>query len=164
MIFFEAQMMGFPDSNEIINNRKNKVLSFVEKDLFIINNYESAPFKNKNHAIECLIPYHVFQVMADDIKFKGSDIDIELNREVDMLTARLEEMIEETAFNTDGFTPQLLLYHEQRYINSLMMQNKAVGGKKKRERAVKVSNCIRIPRSNLYIYGVPSSIHIRIRK
>ncbi len=49
-------MIGFPDSGEAVNSRKNKVLSFVEKDLFIVNNYESAPFKNKNHAIECLIP------------------------------------------------------------------------------------------------------------
>lgn len=158
-------MMGFPDSNEIINNRKNKVLSFVEKDLFIVNNYESAPFKNKNHAVECLIPYHVFQVMADDIKFKGSDIDIELAREIDMLTTRLEDLVEETTFNNDGFTPQLLLYHEQRYINSLILQNRAPGNKRKKALASKASNCIRIPKSKaLYVYGTPSSIHIRIRK
>lgn len=158
-------MMGFPDSSEIINNRKNKVLSFVEKDLFIVNNYESAPFKNKNHAVECLIPYHVFQVMADDIKFKGSDIDIELAREVDVVTARLEELIEETAFNSDGFTPQLLLYHEQRYINSLILQSRACGSKRKKASAPRASNCVRIPRSKaLYVYGIPSCIHIRLGK
>ncbi len=99
----------------------------------------------------------------DDIKFKGSDIDIELTREIDMLTTRLEDLVEETAFNDDGFTPQLLLYHEQRYINSLILQNRAPGGKKKR--VPRASNCVRIPKSKaLYVYGIPSSIHIRIRK
>lgn len=151
-------MTGFPDSNE----RKSKVLSFVEKDLFIVNNYESAPFKNKNHAIECLIPYHVFQVMADDIKFKGSDIDIDLNGEMAILTAKLEKLIERMAsFNDEGFTAQLLLYHEQRYINSLIQQNKPPVTKKKKSPQLK-STSIRIPKAKgLFVYGKPSSIHIK---
>lgn len=156
-------MLGFHDSNEIaLNNRKNKVLSFIEKDNFIINNYESAPFKNKNHAIECLIPYHLFQVMADDIKFKGSDVEVDLNKEAGELHDRFVDLIEDTMFNDDSFASQLLLYHEQRYINSIMKPNKPTINKKKKDDSTKQSGSVRLPKSPaLHAYGTPSSLHIK---
>lgn len=144
-------------------------MSFIEKDIMILNNYESAPFKNKNHAIECLIPYHVFQVMADDVKFKGSDIDIDLNKEIEGLMAKLERLTEETAFGDEGFTPQLLLYHEQRYLNTLLQQQqvaRAVAPAGRRgQKQNRTALCLKISKAkSVYVYGHPSSIRIRMGK
>ncbi|KAI5169896.1 hypothetical protein PAEPH01_1084 [Pancytospora epiphaga] len=158
-------MTGFPDPSDKINNRKSKVLSFVEKDLFIVNNYESVPFKNVNHAVECLIPYHIFQIMADDIKFKGSDIDIELSKELDILFKKLETAIEEIPKSDGCFVPQLLLYYEQKYINSLINNAKTNTAKVGDPEPVKQNCFLRIPKSTtLYVYGEPSKLRMRIKQ
>lgn len=144
--------------------RKSKVLAFIEKDLFMLNNYETAPFKNKNHAIECLIPYHIFHLMADDIKFKGSDVKIDIERELEIMSLRIRSMIEEHSFDDDGFTPQLLLYHEQRYLNTLAQQSRPQHRKKKSSPEQKAL-CIRIPRTDTYhVYGSPTRIRIKLDK
>ena len=136
--------------------RKSKILSFIEKDIFVLNNYETAAFKNKNHAIECLIPYHIFQLTADDIKFRGSDVQINFKKEINVLKSKIVGMIQEHTFEDECFTPQLLLYHEQRYLNSLAKQN-APQKKKKGAHNLK----IRIPRSkHYYVYGNLTKIRI----
>lgn len=158
-------MAGFPDPSDKINNRKSKVLSFVEKDLFIVNNYESAPFKNVNHAVECLIPYHIFQVMADDVRFKGSDVDVDVPQELDMLTKKLETVVEEIAQNDGGFVPQLLLYYEQKYINSIVNNARTTTTNAQSSESARLSSIIRIPKSsNLCVYGVPSNLHMKIKQ
>lgn len=140
------------------NVRKSKILGFIEKDIFVLNNYETAPFKNKNHAIECLIPYHIFHLTADDIKFKGSDVQIDLSKEIELMKTKLINMIEEHSFEEECFTPQLLLYHEQRYLNSLAKQN--IPQKKKKS---SVNLKIRIPRTDIYhVYGTP--LHFKISR
>lgn len=142
--------------------RKSKVLAFIEKDLFMLNNYETAPFKNKNHAIECLIQYHIFHLMADDIKFRGSDVEIDMEGELEIMRLKIRNMIEEHSFDDDGFTPQLLLYHEQRYLNSLALQSRSSLHKKKSSLERKAL-CIRIPRTDKYhIYGSPTRIRIKL--
>ncbi len=156
-------MIGYSNINESNEIRKKKVLNFVEKDIFIVNNYESAPFKNKNHAIECLIPYHIFQVMTDDLKFKGSDIDISIEKELNTLVKHVEDVIVDTAHLEDGFTPQLLLYHEQRFINSVVHQNKSSAiSNKKKNFPNKTLKKIRIKKANnIYVYGVIDAIRIK---
>lgn len=139
------------------NVRKNKILGFIEKDIFVLNNYETASFKNKNHAIECLIPYHIFQLTADDIKYRGSDIQINFKKEIGIMKTKLLNMIEEHTFEEECFTPQLLLYHEQRYLNSLAKQNTAPQKKKRNLINLK----IKIPRTDLYyVYGDPLKLRI----
>lgn len=136
--------------------RKNKILGFIEKDIFVLNNYETASFKNKNHAIECLIPYHIFQLTADDIKYRGSDVQINFKKEIGVLKAKLINMIEEHTFEEECFTPQLLLYHEQRYLNSLAKQNTS---QKKKKSPLNLK--IKIPRSKLFhVYGNPLKLRI----
>lgn len=136
--------------------RKNKILGFIEKDIFVLNNYETAAFKNKNHAIECLIPYHIFQLTADDIKFRGSDVEIDFKKEINMMKSKLLNMIEEHTFEEECFTPQLLLYHEQKYLNSLAKQT-APSKKKKTSMNLR----IRIPRTKIYyVYGNSRKLRI----
>ncbi len=139
--------------------RKNKVLAFIEKDLFLLNNYETAPFKNKNHAIECLIPYHIFSLTADDIKFRGSDAEIDMKREMEAMQTKLKKMIQEHCVEIEGFTPQLLLYHQQRYLNNNAYPVKPT---KSPPSVVKKKKCsgdqhftyIRIPRTKTFnVYG-----------
>ncbi|KAL4720438.1 hypothetical protein ACJJTC_010673 [Scirpophaga incertulas] len=113
--------------------RKDKILAFIDKDLFTLNNYETAPFKNKNHAIECLIPYHIFHLTADDIKFRGSDVEIDMKQEINLMRAKIGTMIKEHIYEDDGFTPQLLLYHEQRYLNTLAQQSNTSSSIKKKK-------------------------------
>lgn len=155
-------MMGIPSSKEVLDERKAKIMSFVEKDIFVVNNYESAPFKNKNHAIECLIPYHIFQAMVDDVKFKGSDVEIDLRKGLSVLEKKVLELYEETCFRNENFTPQLLLYHEQRYINSIL-----------RKRAQEAEECpkplasekLRIKRSNnIPAFGPPNRLRLKCPK
>lgn len=158
--------MGYPGPSTLPSSqiRKSKILAFIEKDLFVLNNYETAPFKNKNHAIECLIPYHIFHLTADDIKFRGSDVEIDMGKELEVMKLKIRNMIEEHSFDDDGFTPQLLLYHEQRYLNSLSQQSKSSSHKKKGS-LEKKALCIRIPRTDMYhIYGSPTKIRIKLDK
>lgn len=150
--------------------RKNKVLAFIEKDLFVLNNYETQPFKNKNHAIECLIPYHIFSLTADDIKFRGSDAEIDMKKEMTLMKNKLVKMINEHTFESEGFTPQLLLYHQQRYIANNSYQVKPIKPspppKKKKTQNEKESLYFRIPRSEIFnVYGPIYRITIkRLRK
>lgn len=143
------------------NVRKNKILAFIEKDIFVLNNYETAAFKNKNHAIECLIPYHIFGLTTDDIKFKGSDIEVDFKKEVDLMKSKLINMIEEHSFEEECFTPQLLLYHEQRYLNTLAKQNSSQ--KKKKSPSGRHNLKLKIKRTGLcHVYG--DSFKLRISR
>lgn len=161
--FMEFSNPNIPSSAQI---RKDKILAFIEKDLFTLNNYETAPFKNKNHAIECLIPYHIFHLTADDIKFRGSDIEVDIKEEIRLMQAKIGSMIEEHIYEDDGFTPQLLLYHEQRYLNSLAQQAKSSNPtKKKKDNCDKKAFIVRIPRTEIfYVHGTPFKIRIQINK
>lgn len=146
------------------NVRKEKILSFIEKDIFVLNNYETVPFKNKNHAIECLIPYHIFNLTADDIKFRGSDVEIDMEKELSIMKEKIRNMIEDNPLECDGFTPQLLLYHEQRYLNSIAQQTKTESqpSKKKKQAIDRRLMKIKIPRTELYdVYG--DSFKLRIK-
>jgi len=118
-------MDRYSEENNRGEIRKNKVINFLEKDIFIINNYEQTPFKNRNHAVECMIPYHVFQTMADDLKFKESDVSIDLSQAVQSLNNKISSMIDSIYETGDGFLPQLLLYYEQKYIKG-MLQKKII--------------------------------------
>lgn len=160
-------MLNISGSHDLLNspNRKEKVLSFVEKDIFLVKNYESNPFKNKNHAIECLLPYHIFQLIPDDIKFRGSDIDINLNQEIGTLISKVNKMASDINIKDLGFTAQLLLYHEQRYINSLANQQKSSINKRKKGSTDKNALRLRLPRSKqLHVYGDIDNIHISLSK
>lgn len=150
---------------EIPNIRKEKILAFIEKDIFLLNNYETVPFKNKNHAIECLIPYHIFHLTADDIKFRGSDVEIDIDSQIEILKNQVKTMITEHAFDTDGFTPQLLLYHEQRVLNSIAQQAKAEQKVKKKSTVDRRAMRVRIPKTKLYyVSGGPLKIRMKIEK
>ncbi len=160
--------MGFQNTDTPLSSqvRRDQILAFIEKDLFVLNNYETTPFKNKNHAIECLIPYHIFHLTADDIKYRGSNVEIDMKKELESMKIRVKSMIEEHTFETDGFTPQLLLYHEQRYLNSLAQQNKPASASKKRKTSQgKKYMSIRIPRTNEFkVYGPISRLRIMLNK
>lgn len=146
------------------NIRKEKILAFIEKDIFVLNNYETAPFKNKNHAIECLIPYHIFNLTVDDIKFRGSDVQIDIGKELSIMKEKIKSMMEDSPLECDGFTPQLLLYHEQRYLNSIAQQSKTEqqASKKKKHVIDRKLLKIKIPRTPLYrVYG--NSFKLRIK-
>lgn len=147
--------------------RKDKVLAFIEKDIFVLNNYETVPFNNKSHAIECLIPYHIFHLTADDIKFKGSDVEIEMKNEVNVMRTKINNMINEHAYDCEGFTPQLLLYHEQRVLNSIAEQGRVSSGlsKKKKQNVDRRFLKVRVPRTEDYhVYGTTRRLRIKIDK
>lgn len=143
--------------------RKNKILSFIDKDIFVLNNYETSAFKNKHHAIECLIPYHVFYLTADDIKFRGADVEVDLTKDLETVSKKVRNMIEEHAFEDEGFTPQLLLYHEQRYLNSLYQNGTPSKSKnKKKTMSDRKELKIKIPRSrNFHVWSSGHKIRFR---
>lgn len=146
--------------------RKAKVLAFIEKDMFVLNNYESVPYKNRNHALECLIPYHIFHLTADDIKFRGSDVEIDMRKEIEQMKSKIKNMFEEISFENDGFTPQLLLYHQQKYLNSKIEMVKPAPispQKKKRNHIDQKYLRFRIPRTEIFDVSGPI-FKMRIRR
>ncbi|KAM0685855.1 hypothetical protein COBT_002930 [Conglomerata obtusa] len=57
-----------------IVNKKDKVTHFLNKDQFQILYPEDRPFKNKKHAIECLIPYHTLgDFLYEDLQYFAAD-------------------------------------------------------------------------------------------
>lgn len=157
--------MTFSNTSEITNNRKDKIHAFIEKDIFTLNNYETAPFKNKNHAIECLIPYHIFHLTADDIKFRGSDIEVNLERQFAIANEKIKNLLYEHTFDNEGFTPQLLLYHEQRFMNSIAQQAKEEKHAANEKSVDRRFLSIRIPKYSLcHAYGTPLKPRIKIEK
>lgn len=153
-------------SPETPNIRKDKILAFIEKDIFVLNNYETIPFKNKSHAIECLIPYHIFHLTADDIKFRGSDVKIDIRKEIEVIGTKINNMVQDHTFDSEGFTPQLLLYHEQRILNSIAQQAKASQPPKKKKHTVdKRFLKVKVPRIGPYhVLGDFPKLRIKIDK
>ncbi|KAM0681297.1 hypothetical protein GINT2_000496 [Glugoides intestinalis] len=157
--------MTFSNTSEITNNRRDKIHAFIEKDIFTLNNYETAPFKNKNHAIECLIPYHIFHLTADDIKFRGSDIEIDLEKVFAVANQRIKKFLHEHTFDNEGFTPQLLLYHEQRFMNSIAQQAKEEKDAANEKTVDRRFLSVRIPKYSLCnAYGMPLRPRIKVEK
>ncbi|AFN83514.1 hypothetical protein EROM_080990 [Encephalitozoon romaleae SJ-2008] len=103
--------------------RRQKILGFLQKDLFQIGRPDLRRFMNVNHAYECLLPYHIFGFdLYEDMLFMSSkeaggissEIDemIELMKDAVVLESR-PVVVEET------LVCELLLYYQQRYINSI---------------------------------------------
>ncbi|KAI5149777.1 hypothetical protein ENBRE01_1117 [Enteropsectra breve] len=160
--------MNYQAYNSGISERKAKILSFIEKDNIVVNNYESSAFKNKSHAIECLIPYHIFQVMADDVKFNGADYLPDVNKEIASLCGKIEDMVPQIHSSRDEFTSQLLLYYEQRYFNNLAQQKKTqpvAPKKKEKSPPQKATFPVRIPKSkSLYVFGPINALRLKLSK
>lgn len=125
--YFLNQSTYFQQSLREQFSNKNKTLSFIEKDLFLLNNYEPSLFKNSQHAVEVFSAYHIYNKMVDDLKFEGSTVNINLLNEMNSFEQRFNGFMEGTLLNKShkkAFLSQLLLFHEQRYFLSKVDQDK----------------------------------------
>lgn len=53
-----------------IISKKEKILHFISKDQFQICYPDQKPFKSRKHAVECLVPYHLFGQLEDDYEIE----------------------------------------------------------------------------------------------
>lgn len=169
---------------------KNKIIAFIEKDIFLLNHYESQAFKNIHHAIEVITPYHIFDKMVDDIKFEGSNININLEDDIQRIEKVFLSFIGNTIIETNqnsSFLSQLLLFHEQRYFINKLNQGKkkdaiTEGKTVKKIKTLRKSNLkefndtkihnnnnnkgfLTIKKPNYsYTYGSPYNIHFKFKK
>ncbi|KAL6121168.1 hypothetical protein NUSPORA_01960 [Nucleospora cyclopteri] len=119
--YFVSQNYIFQQSPEEQFSSKNKAIAFIEKDLFVVTHYEPSPFKNIAHAVESVTPYHIFNQMVDDLKFKGSTVNVNLSESVAKIRTQMADFANEVLVEsnqTSSFVAQLLLFHEQRYFLS----------------------------------------------
>lgn len=106
-----------------VQMRRQKVLSFLQKDVFQINRPDLRRFMNSNHAYECLLPYHIFypRIYEDEMFVNTNDVD-GMSEETVQTAGVLREAAElETRTGALGQTLicELLLYYQQKYINSV---------------------------------------------
>ncbi|ADM12028.1 uncharacterized protein Eint_080960 [Encephalitozoon intestinalis ATCC 50506] len=103
--------------------RRQKVLGFLQKDLFQIGRPDLRRFMNLNHAYECLLPYHIFGFdLYEDMLFMNSKEVDGISMEIDEMMGLLKEItvLENRPLATeDTLVCELLLYYQQRYINSV---------------------------------------------
>jgi hypothetical protein len=118
----------FHNYYEQVQLRKQKIAGFLQKDLCQINRPDLRAFLNRSHAIECLLPYHVFSPMIyEDLLFTStracSAVEDELRMAMEQLrdAMRLERkhLVMEKSLVVD-----LLLYYEQRYMNTICMSGR----------------------------------------
>lgn len=107
---------------EQIQMRRQKILSFLEKDIFQINRPDIRRFMNSNHAYECLLPYHLFSpLLHEDAMFVNTSELAVIEDEIEASVELLNEVIAYESRPTvmeKSLICELLLYHQQRYINS----------------------------------------------
>lgn len=102
--------------------RRQKALGFLQKDLFQIGKPDLRGFLNINHAYECLLPYHVFwDGVYEDMLFANSKEVLTVPAEIEEVVPLLRGLVEaegRQAATEETLVCELLLYYQQRYINS----------------------------------------------
>ncbi|KCZ80705.1 hypothetical protein H312_01867 [Anncaliia algerae PRA339] len=84
-----------------IINRRNRLLNHIKKEQLQISMPDTRPFLNERHAIECLLPYHIFyrntpeDFLFNETKVADKEIDVNpLIQEVENLIKESEKRIE----------------------------------------------------------------------
>ncbi|RVD92664.1 hypothetical protein TUBRATIS_008290 [Tubulinosema ratisbonensis] len=76
-----------------IINRRNKILNHIKKEQTQINMPDTRPFQNEKHAVECLMPYHIFlKYTPEDFMFLDTKIEDKVI-ETDSLVEQVESLI-----------------------------------------------------------------------
>ncbi|KAG5860522.1 hypothetical protein KMI_01g01620 [Encephalitozoon hellem] len=103
--------------------RRQKILGFLQKDLFQIGRPDLRRFMNINHAYECLLPYHIFGFdLYEDMLFMSCK---EVSGALDLVGEMTELMKEVGALEgrpvatEETLVCELLLYYQQRYISTM---------------------------------------------
>ena len=163
--YFMNQSSYFQQSIIEQFSSKNKIVSFIEKDIFILNHYETGIFSNTTHAVEVMSPYHIYNKMVDDLKYEGSNIDVDLENIFNLVENKVADFANKTFLNSEdsnAFSSQLLLFLEQRRIMANLdpsklktatkiqkqpFQQKTVKKEKKPEKTIKRSKVVKKKRS-----------------
>lgn len=107
---------------ECVQQRRQRILSFLQKDMFQICRPDLRRFANSSHAYECLLPYHVFHpLIYEDAMFEGTcelDVVEEEMRSVREALGTAAGVGCSPAVLEQTLVCELLLYYQQRYINS----------------------------------------------
>ncbi|ORD95217.1 hypothetical protein HERIO_2626 [Hepatospora eriocheir] len=104
-------------------SRNSKVASFIEKDSFMLNHYEKSPFVSLNHAVEVLLPYHIYANPLEDLKFLGALNEIDLRQEIDIMADNFTKTVIDVQPKI-SFTAQLILLHEKVYFSNKLESSK----------------------------------------
>lgn len=101
-----------------IVSRKERILHFLNKDQFQVLYPEIRPFKNKKHAIECLLPYHLFS------EYEEEDVlEYESNIDTNSLLDRIKNAFVKSS-NKDSIVVDILKLEEAKYYLSKMESQK----------------------------------------
>ncbi|KAM0679084.1 hypothetical protein BDAP_000464 [Binucleata daphniae] len=116
-----------PENKKIIS-KKDKINYFLSKDQFQILYPENRKFKNKKHAIESLLPYHIFDNDAfDDAQFRAAvgDGNIKIEEKSNVLQQKFEDVIKrykeskskyfESTLTCDNIVLDILKIEELKY-------------------------------------------------
>ncbi|KMV65626.1 hypothetical protein M970_081010 [Encephalitozoon cuniculi EcunIII-L] len=139
--------------------RRQKVLGFLQKDLFQIGKPDFRGFMNANHAYECLLPYHVFgSGVYEDMLFANSREMEVIPSEIDEVVSLMKEaaVLESRSLATEEtLVCELLLYYQQRYINSIYGDERKQKGQRryrqqlnKRNTVFRLKIGVRTPKGN----------------
>lgn len=89
-------------------SKKERILHFLTKDQFQILYPDLRPFKNKKHAIECLLPYHLLQGYKDDITYVSKDNQWDLGV--------LDRIVDKMGIGDDNIVLDVLRCEEIKYL------------------------------------------------
>ncbi|KAM0675968.1 hypothetical protein GVAV_000747 [Gurleya vavrai] len=105
-------------------NKKEKIMHFLNKDQFQILYPEEKAFKNRRHAIECLMPFHIFgNNLYEDLQFFAAE-DFEIIEDFDdfkikEIKKRFDDdflKYDENLFLEDNLVLDILKTEEYKYL------------------------------------------------
>ncbi|KAF9762112.1 hypothetical protein NGRA_2207 [Nosema granulosis] len=124
----------FGNFYDVVQERKERILSFLQKDILQISNPDLRPFNNPQHAYECLIPYHLFRKgLYEDQIFLNTNIVPDLRDSYTDCLRAFDEIVEiynRPLVKEHGVVTELLLFYEQRYVKGCQSKEKVVIKKK----------------------------------
>ncbi|EOB14863.1 hypothetical protein NBO_13g0040 [Nosema bombycis CQ1] len=124
----------FGNFYDLVQERKDRILSFLQKDTLQINNPDLKPFNSVEHAYENLMPYHLFyKGLYEDQVFFNSDCTISMDLIYEDCLKSFDDILNlnyKPTVNSHGLICELLLFHEQRYLKGTQEKAKPVVKKK----------------------------------
>lgn len=116
----------FGNFYDVVQERKERILAFLQKDVLQITNPDLRSFVDVKHAYESLIPYHLFSKgLYEDQVFNNTDIlpEIDYKECLDCFDDILD-LYDRPLVEQHGLVSELLLFYEQRYIKGSQAKEK----------------------------------------
>lgn len=97
-----------PESISQIIDRRNRLLNHIRREQFLICFPSTLPFQNEHHALESLLPYHLFAGgTLEDFLFANT-VSAERSLDVDAVVRHVDESIRATERSFEGNRSMIL--------------------------------------------------------